>query len=125
MNLELLIVATVDQSPDAPAGAISPGMSQRNFVVPNDAVIEIGNVKCAVRAELRIYRTKPRILRADQMRHCLSHLGAAELDGLVPKDGARHHIAYKKIVAKLFRPKVVSVTGDTVERSGSPLLFHH
>src|SRR5260370_38684088 len=73
-QIEFLLVwlpgasALVRDSPDAPAMLVAAGMVQVDLVVPDDAVVEIGNIQRAVRAQLHVHGTKPRVVAGYKIR---------------------------------------------------------
>src|SRR5437867_5619104 len=58
-------------APDSAAGLIAFGMVPRHFVVRNDLVIPVHDVKAAVRAELDRNRAEPRIAATDEVGQVL------------------------------------------------------
>ena len=108
----------VDQPPDAAHLAVAPGVVEPDLVVADNAVVKIGNVQRAVRAELQVDRPEPRVARADQVRH-LDALGAAAAPvDLVAIDAAGHDVADENVVAKLRRPVGGAVEHDAAQAGG-------
>src|SRR5881396_1513399 len=58
-------------APDSAAGLVAFGMVPRHFVVRNDLVIPVHDVKAAVRAELDGNRAEPRVAAANEVGQVL------------------------------------------------------
>ena len=91
-------------APEAPAGAITAWMFQRNFVVADNAIIEIQHIEGAVRSQVEIYRPKPRIITNKKIRQFLRNLRGADLQKAIAIKPARHDVADEDVVAKFVRP---------------------
>ena len=61
-------------------------MVQRNFVMPDDSIVEISDVNGAVRPELQIHRPEPRIIALKKIRLLLREPRRTISDQRVPVD---------------------------------------
>src|SRR5260370_42268610 len=61
------IRSAVYDAPDGAALLVTTGVSERNLVMANDAVIEICDVQRAVGPELDVHRPKPGIVTAKEV----------------------------------------------------------
>ena len=61
-------LARVDHAPDAAAFAVAAGMVQRHFVMADDAVVKIGDVQGAVRADQQIRPDETKDRRRSESR---------------------------------------------------------
>src|SRR6185437_1924768 len=59
----LVIVAAINDAPDATTLTIAAGMCERHFVMTDDAVVEVGDVQGPIGTELDMDRAEPRIIR--------------------------------------------------------------
>ena len=125
MELRPAISALVNHAPDAAALAVATGMRERNFVVADDAVVEVRDVERAVGSKLRIDRTEPRIVRRDEVRQGAGDTRGAVLRHAVTEDAAGHHVAEEHVPMKLGGPEVVGVDGDAINGRRAAHLLHH
>ena len=119
------IRSLVNDAPDAPARAVASGMRERHFVVPDDLVVEVGDVERAIRTELRIDGAEPRIVRRHEIRRGLGNERGAGGGRAVAQDAAGHDVAEEKVAAKFLRPQVVRVNRHAVDGGGAAYLLHH
>src|SRR5262245_46163093 len=59
--------ANISNAPNSAALAVTSGMIQRDFVMADDAVVEMGEVDRVIGPELKIHRTEPGIFAGDQV----------------------------------------------------------
>ena len=58
-------LSPIDQPPNAAHLTVAPGVVEPHLVMADDAVVKVGDVQRAVRAELKVDRPEPRVARAD------------------------------------------------------------
>ena len=58
-------LSPIDQPPNAAHLTVAPGVVEPHLVVADDAVVKVGDVQRAVRAELKVDRPEPWVARAD------------------------------------------------------------
>ena len=92
-------VADIGNLPDAASEAIAARMRQRDFVVTDDLVVEVGDIHRSVLPEDKVDRTEPRISRRQKVRLFLSLHARTTDDQRVAIDAARHDVSVKQIAA--------------------------
>src|SRR5256885_4789566 len=100
-------------------------MCQRHFVMTDDSIVKIRDVERAVRAELQIDRTKPRIISDDEVGALVGQRRGAGEGHSVAIDAAGHDVAGENVVPILFGPEVVLVIYDAGNRGGTVPVKDH
>ena len=114
----LALRAVVHQAPNATSLAIAAGVVEAHLVVANDAVVKIGDVQCAVRAELQIDRPEPRVAGSHEVRQFGTFWAATEPINPVAIDAAGDDVADENVVTELRRPMIGLVKHNTAQAGG-------
>src|SRR5262249_26241925 len=105
------LLSPMNNSPDAPAGAIAAGVGQRHLVMTDDAIVKVGDVQGPIRTKLDVDRAKPRIIRLKKSLKDAFWTGPVPFDGELI-DAAANDIADIGAVAPGPRIMVGGVIGD-------------
>src|SRR5688572_19817108 len=105
---QLFSIASINDAPNASTLTVAAGMIERDFVVTDDAIVKVRDVKRAVRAERNIHRAKPRVIAAQEIWFLLRHACGTALGEGVTVDAATHDVS-KKTVASVFGRKLIVV----------------
>lgn len=108
-----LLISNISNPPDTAAGAIAIRVFQRDFVVPDDFVVEVCDVKASIGAKLQIDGAEPRVIAGEQIGHFHSFGRGTEVFEPVSIDAASHDVTAKKIGLKAGRECFVIHVGDT------------
>lgn len=108
-----LLISDISNPPDATAGTIAIGVFQGDFVVSDDFVIEVCDVKASIGSKLQIDGAEPRVVAGEQIGHFDSFGRGTEVFETVAIDAASHDVAAKKIGLEARRECFVIHVGDT------------
>src|SRR5881392_3011385 len=67
-NRSFAVRSTIDNAPNSAALPVSSWMSERDLVMPDDAVVKIRHIECAVRTQFDVHRAKPGIVARQEIR---------------------------------------------------------
>ncbi len=81
-------------------------MVERNFIMPDDPVVEIGDIQRSVRPELEIYGPEPGIIAPQEIGFFFGDARRAMFDEGIAVDAAGHHVSNKCVAVK-FNRKIV------------------
>ena len=100
-------------------------MGQRHLVMADDSIVKIGHVQRAVRAELEVHRTEPRIVGGDEVGSFVGQRRRAGEGHGVTIDAAGHDVASENVVAEFSRPEVVLVIHNPGDRGRAVSVEDH
>ena len=106
------ILSDVPNPPDSPAGPIPIRMVQRDFVMPDDLVVEIRNIQTSIGAELKVDGSKPRVLAGQEIGQLDGFGRRSEVLKPVAIDPAGHDVAAEQIPFKALRERCASDVSD-------------
>lgn len=95
-----LLISYISNPPDATAGAIAIRVFQGDFVVPDDFVVEVCDVKTTIWSKLQIDGAEPRVIAGEQIRHFYCFGRGTKVFETVAIDAASHDVTAKKIGLK-------------------------
>jgi len=72
--------------------------------VADDAIVEIRDVERAIGSELCVHGAEPRVIRGDEIGSRLGDASGAQVNSVIAKDGAAHHVADENAVVIFLRP---------------------
>ena len=104
---------------------VAAWMVEWNFVVTDDAVVEVGNVKCAIRSNSQIDRTKPAIVTGDKIRLCVDQKCRTNLLQSIMVNDAIHRIADVDTAAVTFWKMIGCVKGWSANPRGAVTVIDH
>src|SRR5262245_10339614 len=111
--------------PNAAARPIAPWMRQRDFVVADDAVIEVEDVHGAVGTNVNIDGAEPRVVGGEEVGLLDGANGAAVIFGLVAIDAAGHDVAAVEVAAILFGEILAAVFHKATDGRAAVQVVHH
>src|SRR4029453_12149503 len=93
--------------------------------MPDDAVVEVGDVHSAVGTELEVYGAEPGVVADDKVGLFFRDWSRAGPFDLVAVDAAGHRVADEEVVAELFGHAVIR-PGETAGDGGRAVgVAHH
>ncbi len=121
----LAVGPAVDDPPDPPARAVAAGVGQRDLVVADDPVVEVGDVEGPVGAQLDVHRPEPVVLAPDEVG-LLDPLGrrAVPLDPVVV-DPVGDDVADEDVAAIRLGELVGGVVADAGDAGRAVVVGDH
>ena len=124
-RLSLAVNSTPHNTPNPAMRTVALGMIQLHLVVPDDRIVEVGNVQGAIRSQSNVNRAKPLILTCDEIRLGVHLIGRAETGKLVSMHLAGDGIADKEVVAILGGKMIRIVVADATNPRGTMIVRNH
>lgn len=114
-----------DDAPDAAAFAIAAGVVEGDFVVADDAVVEVGDVERAVRGDAEVDGAEPWVCAGEEVGFLVGGGGAAVEGDAVGIDAGGDDVSDEDAVVPWVAPDVFFEVGDAADAGGGVGVVDH
>ena len=118
-------VPFLHHAPNASTTPVPSRMIQRDFVVTNDAVVEVGDVEGAVRAELEIDGVEPEVVAGEEVGLLVGLRGGAGEGDEVVIDLRGDGVADEHVIVPLSAPDAAVDVEGTADAGGAVGMLAH